>query len=414
MGIVIGDARRYWPGPRIPFLIDGTDFPPGTADRQAVEAAIAQWNMSGVVRLVARANDPDFVLFRRHANACQTVVGRSGGQQEILCAVGAGFGAGSVMHEIGHSLGLFHEHQRPDRDTFVSVDASVVNTVNYRIEPTALPVGNYDCGSIMHYPVIAGRITNLGPACAAMGQTTAPSAGDTAAVVSTRRLWVLQNRRIHRVNPADGNYQVVGGADWLPGSITDLADRLYVLSNSRIHRVNPANGGYDVIGPTDWLPGAITALADSLYVLSNKRIHRVNPADGNYEVIGPTDWLPGSITALVDRLYVLSNKRIHRVNPADGNYQVIGGADWLPGTITALADRLYVLSNNRIHRVNPADGNYEVIGPTDWLPGSITALTDRLYVLSNNRIHRVNPSDGNYEVVGPPEWVGPGAITAFA
>ena len=62
-----------------------------------------------------------------------------------------------VLHMIGHSLGLFHEHNRPDRDQFVEVRWNEIragqsnffqkipdNQVNSRNVP-------YDYLSIMHY-----------------------------------------------------------------------------------------------------------------------------------------------------------------------------------------------------------------------------------------------------------------------
>lgn len=88
------------------------------------------------------------------------------------------------MHEIGHALGLYHEHQRPDRNQYVTVDPSVANDVNYQIPSNGLPLGAYDCGSIMHYPVIAGQITNATAACAGMGQRVKPSTGDIGAAKS--------------------------------------------------------------------------------------------------------------------------------------------------------------------------------------------------------------------------------------
>jgi hypothetical protein len=36
---------------------------------------------------------------------------------------------GLITHEIGHTLGLFHEHQRPDRDKYVKVDYDVVDVL---------------------------------------------------------------------------------------------------------------------------------------------------------------------------------------------------------------------------------------------------------------------------------------------
>ena len=178
MGLVINTASNYWLGNRVPFVINNTDFPAGTPNRQAVMNAITAWNATGAVQLTPRNGEADHVIFRQHPTACSTNVGRQGGAQDIRCAVGAGFGAGNVMHEIGHALGLFHEHQRSDRTGFVTVDPSVVNNINYRIPNNGLPVGAYDCGSIMHYGVIAGAITNNPGVCLNMGQRNQPSVDD--------------------------------------------------------------------------------------------------------------------------------------------------------------------------------------------------------------------------------------------
>jgi hypothetical protein len=65
---------------------------------------------------------------------------------------------GATIHEIGHALGLLHEHTRPDRDKFIKVlfgqvkdDASRMqfNTINGLRTQT---LGKYDFNSIMHYP----------------------------------------------------------------------------------------------------------------------------------------------------------------------------------------------------------------------------------------------------------------------
>jgi hypothetical protein len=47
-------------------------------------------------------------------------VGRQGGQQAVLL----GYGCHSfpiITHELGHTLGFWHEQSRPDRDDYVEV-----------------------------------------------------------------------------------------------------------------------------------------------------------------------------------------------------------------------------------------------------------------------------------------------------
>lgn len=58
------------------------------------------------------------------------------------------------MHELGHVLGFYHEHQRPDRDEFIEIHYDNIPT-ELRTEfkkKNALSLGSqYDYGSIMHY-----------------------------------------------------------------------------------------------------------------------------------------------------------------------------------------------------------------------------------------------------------------------
>ncbi|MDQ3001071.1 MAG: M12 family metallopeptidase [Fibrobacterota bacterium] len=75
-------------------------------------------------------------------------------------------GIGRIMHEMGHTAGYFHEHQRPDRDSYVQV--AVVNVTdpnwqstdawigNYAIIPSTVgkTLSGYDMASIMNYPSI--------------------------------------------------------------------------------------------------------------------------------------------------------------------------------------------------------------------------------------------------------------------
>lgn len=59
------------------------------------------------------------------------------------------------MHELGHALGFYHEHQRPDRDEYISVLLENVQTKHRgkfekRMDVSSLG-SSYDYGSIMHF-----------------------------------------------------------------------------------------------------------------------------------------------------------------------------------------------------------------------------------------------------------------------
>jgi uncharacterized protein (TIGR03437 family) len=59
----------------------------------------------------------------------------------------------TFLHELGHSIGLIHEHQRPDRDNYIQIflGNSAFGTYNFDINPYTDISEPYDLLSIMHY-----------------------------------------------------------------------------------------------------------------------------------------------------------------------------------------------------------------------------------------------------------------------
>jgi hypothetical protein len=183
-----------WPEGVVPYTVD-----PGVseAQRQRIQEAIAHLHTHTPIRMVERTSEPDYVRFISDGKAeyCWSRLGRVGGAQDldVYCGKDGVPPMGTVLHEILHALGFWHEQSRADRDEYVDILwENIVEEHRSQFQKIGLNgrlQGAYDYDSIMHYHAKAfsknGGYTILpknGVPPERLGQRQDLSPGDIAAI----------------------------------------------------------------------------------------------------------------------------------------------------------------------------------------------------------------------------------------
>lgn len=88
-----------------------------------IYAAIKDYEKYTCLRLKPRTNEKDYVKIVSDNTGCWSNIGRIGGEQTINLQIpGCVTKKGTVIHEIMHAAGFWHEHTRDDRDNYVTIN----------------------------------------------------------------------------------------------------------------------------------------------------------------------------------------------------------------------------------------------------------------------------------------------------
>jgi len=136
----------------VPYIISSSI---GSSGRAAIEAAAKDFAKYTCIRLQPRTNQDRYINFYR-GGGCSSPVGAVSTRQDVSLAQGCWY-KGTVIHEVLHSLGFWHEQSRPDRDNYVRIlSQNIPPQVLYNFNKFSTSQINsrgsaYDVGSVMHY-----------------------------------------------------------------------------------------------------------------------------------------------------------------------------------------------------------------------------------------------------------------------
>lgn len=150
-----------WPGGRIPVVMTGF------TEEESFEIfqGMLIWEMAsgGAVKFVLPGKDEvdPVIITKTESSFPGLVIGGAGynpSRQKIIIL--ETINKKIIIHELGHLIGLNHEHQRPDRDLYITINNDVLNCYPSLIKlqfvfanPELYQYDNYpyDYKSVMHY-----------------------------------------------------------------------------------------------------------------------------------------------------------------------------------------------------------------------------------------------------------------------
>lgn len=149
---------QVWPNGTIPFVLLGMN----SDEMKKVFESMYLWEAASIGRIQFRPANPvghsgTGILYIVKNEIISGALGTGYYPDDINILFLGRFDRRAILHELGHKIGLEHEHQRPDRDLFISIDWSMV-------DPELAPqfacrspdlydytYYHYDYESVMHY-----------------------------------------------------------------------------------------------------------------------------------------------------------------------------------------------------------------------------------------------------------------------
>uniref|UniRef100_A0A0K0F6U6 Metalloendopeptidase n=1 Tax=Strongyloides venezuelensis TaxID=75913 RepID=A0A0K0F6U6_STRVS len=153
----VSRPTKLWPNAVIPYAIS----PHYTSHERALLArAVKQYHEKTCIRFVPRSSGQTDYLFIGKVDGCFSEVGRTSGVQVLSLDNGC-MEYPTIIHEMMHVVGFYHEHERWDRDSYIdiiwqNIDRGALDQFGkVDLTKTSYYGQDYDYKSILHYDSLA-------------------------------------------------------------------------------------------------------------------------------------------------------------------------------------------------------------------------------------------------------------------
>ncbi|GMT26259.1 hypothetical protein PFISCL1PPCAC_17556, partial [Pristionchus fissidentatus] len=154
-GVIAGIKK--WPTGRIPYALSAKY---NDRERAVLARSFSEYQKRTCIKFVPRtALDNDY-LYIGKIDGCYSDVGRAGGRQELSLDDGC-LQYDTAIHELMHSVGFYHEHERWDRDEHITILWHNIDRDAYDqfgkvdLSESSYYGQVYDYHSVMHYDSLA-------------------------------------------------------------------------------------------------------------------------------------------------------------------------------------------------------------------------------------------------------------------
>ncbi len=155
------DDLYRWPNGTVPVVLDNSVFQSNYY--LIIKSALDFFNFNTGIVFKEHGNEEEWLTITcvdddGSGRGGYTEIGRQRRGSNILRLTKGGFNESTVLHELLHTLGFYHEQARPDRDNFISIQWANIpsgNTYDFQMEDDGTTHGSYDYCSIMQYPPFA-------------------------------------------------------------------------------------------------------------------------------------------------------------------------------------------------------------------------------------------------------------------